>query len=366
MQKINLKNKMLQYYQLHERRVDLSFFLGGFVFDIFTLSEVNDPISIIQQILYLIIMGTILYFEYSRTDDFEPNNKLFKTLWNYKRLIFHFCLGSLISIYSIYFLISSSFFTSLVFVLLLLALLVANEIKFIQESKVNIKLCLYVIALFCFYSMMWPILLGFVGLTPFFLSIITTLATIIASYKLIIKKIIQPQELKKKFLIPSFGVIILFILFYFLGWIPPVPLSVQDMGIYHLIEKQNNQYILHHQNPWWRFWQKGDQNFIAEANDKIYFFAKISSPTGFNDKIILHWYNYHPKLGWQSTDKIPMNVRGGRSEGYRGFSVKQNYTEGEWRISVETTDNREIGRIYFNVKKVIENNIDRFFYQSIE
>lgn len=353
-----MKNRILNYYHQHEKRLDLSFFLGGFIFDVFTLAEVNDPFSITQQIIYLIITGCILYFEYLLPADHQPKNSFIKNIWEYRKLIFHFCLGSLISIYSLYFLISSSFFTSLVFVLFLLGLLIANEIKFVQESQINIKLSLYVIVLFCFYSMMWPILIGFVGITPFVLSIITTGLNIYLVYKLIIKKSIDVNDAQKKILLPSFSVITIFVLFYFLGWIPPVPLSVQNMGIYHNVEKIQNAYHLQHQNPWWRFWQTGDQEFLAEPGDRIFFFAKISSPAGFNDEIILHWYNYHPKLGWQSTDKVRMNVRGGRSEGYRGFSVKQNYTEGQWRVSVETTDEREIGRLYFDVKKLLTTSLE--------
>ena len=350
-----MKNRILNYYHLHEKRVDISFFLGGFIFDIFTLAEVNDPFSIIQQIIYLLITGGILYYEYLLPVNYQAKNSLIRIFWEYKKLIFHFCLGSLISIYSLYFLISASFFTSLVFVLFLLLMLVANEIKFIQDGQVNIKLSLYAIVLFCFFSMMWPIILGFVGITPFLLSIVTTCVTIYFAYKLLVKNYHTEEEavkIRKKVLAPSFSVILIFVIFYFLGWIPPVPLSVQNMGIYHHIEKKENTYYLQHQNPWWRFWQKGDQEFIAEPGDRIYFFAKISSPAGFNDEIILHWYTYLPNSGWQSTDKVQMNVKGGRSEGYRGFSVKQNYSEGKWRVSVETTDSREIGRLYFEVKKV--------------
>lgn len=366
MQKKNLKDSFLTYYQLHEKRLELSFFVGGFILDIFTLSEVNDLFSIIQQIIYLLITATILFFEYSLPKEYKPKNSILNSFWNYKKLIFHFCLGSLISIYSLYFLISSSFFTSLIFIFFLLFLLVANEFKAVQESKVNVKLCLFVIVLFCFYSLLWPILLGFVGLLPFFLSIITCFATMYFAYRLISKRNHSEIELQKHFLLPSFGVIILFVFFYFLGWIPPVPLSVQDMGIYHHVQKIDNEYLLSHENPWWRFWQKGDQEFIAEPNDKIYFFAKVSSPAGFSDQIILHWYNYHPKLGWQTTDKVSMEVKGGRSDGYRGFSVKQNFSDGEWRISVETTDKREIGRIYFTIKKVNLVNEDRSFKQDKE
>lgn len=361
-----MKSKLLEIYNANQKLIELSFFIGGFILDIFTLSEVNDPISIVQQIVYLLITGTILFYEYKLPVNYYPQNRFIIPLWNYKKLIFHFCLGSLISIYSLYFLISSSFFTSLVFVILLLALLVANEVKFIQESKVNIKLCLYIIVIFCFYSMMWPIALGFVGLLPFMLALVTSLFTIYIAYKALIKNSTDKIEINKKFLYPSTSVLFIFLLFYFLGWIPPVPLSVQDMGIYHHIEKINDEYHIKHEKPWWKFWKEGDQEFIAEPNDEIYFFAKISSPSGFADEIYLHWFTYNERLGWQSTDRVKMSVRGGRSDGYRGFSSKKNFSDGEWRVKVETTDGREIGRIYFVVKKVDQPNPNRVFTVKIE
>ncbi len=81
MTKIAIKDRMLQYYELHEKRLNISFFLGGFVFDIFTLSEVNDPISITQQVLYLFLTGLILFYEYSLPHDYEPKTKSFKFFW---------------------------------------------------------------------------------------------------------------------------------------------------------------------------------------------------------------------------------------------------------------------------------------------
>jgi hypothetical protein len=44
-----------------------------------------------------------------------------------------------------------------------------------------------------------------------------------------------------------------------------------------------------------------------------------------------------------------MQINGGRKDGFRGFSMKKNYQPGSWRIQVETTDGREIGRMYFDV-----------------
>lgn len=248
----------------------------------------------------------------------------------------------------------------MIFVIILMALMVANELKNVQKSEVNIKIALYIICIFSFFSMIFPVLLGFVGLLPFLLALLATSLCIFGIYLLLERRVKNKTLLMRRLIAPSFTVVTLFLLFYLIGWIPPVPLSVQNMGVYHHIEKIQGKYTLSHQNPWWRFWQTGDQEFLSEPGDKIYFFARIFSPAKFSDSVILHWYFKHPKIGWQSTDKVPMSINGGREGGYRGFSVKQNYQPGEWKISVETTDEREIGRLYFNVIE-IPTSLDRTF-----
>jgi hypothetical protein len=44
-----------------------------------------------------------------------------------------------------------------------------------------------------------------------------------------------------------------------------------------------------------------------------------------------------------------MNVEGGREEGYRGFTKKTNFQPGHWRVQIETLEDREVGRISFEV-----------------
>lgn len=345
----SLRAKLTDYYSKHETRIDLAFFAGGFVFDIFTLAKIDDPFSVLRQVLYLFIIGAILYFELlSSCGLFQPGPRLQK-FWNFRQLAVHFLLGSLLSVYSLFYLKSASFFSSVIFVLVLMGLMVMNELKAVQKSEVNVKIGLYIICVFSFFSMMIPVLLGFVGFFPFILSLAMTALFIFGVYKFLLKKIHDHQLVMRKMVLPGYGVVVLFFLFYLMGWIPPVPLSVDNMGIYHRIEKVETEYHLYHERPWWKFWKNGDQDFIAEPGDQIYFFASIFSPGRFNDSVFVHWYYKDPRAGWKSTDRIPMQITGGREKGFRGYAVKKNYSPGEWRVSVETTDRREIGRIYFQV-----------------
>ncbi|MBX2987725.1 MAG: DUF2914 domain-containing protein [Bdellovibrionaceae bacterium] len=359
------KERLTAYYEKHELKADIGFFLGGFLVDVFTLADIDDPFSIAQQVIYLTLVGAILHYDFLQARGLLKIPERWSRAWNFRHLALHFLLGSLLSIYSLFFLKSSSFFSSIGFVLILMGLMIANEMKSMQKHA-DIKIGLYVICVFSFFSMLFPVLLGFVGRLPFTLSVATTLLMIYGAYRLLLRRIHDAPSLRRHLVAPGGAVMGLFLLFYLIGWIPPVPLSVQNMGIYHHIEKIDGNYVLSHEKPSWKFWQNGDQDFYAEPGDKIYFFARIFSPGRFDDSVILHWSYKDPRAGWKSTDRVAMRVTGGRRNGYRGFSVKQNYAPGSWRVSVETTDAREIGRLYFNVIPVPEADPQRRFEESIQ
>jgi len=100
----------------------------------------------------------------------------------------------------------------------------------------------------------------------------------------------------------------------------------------------------------WRIWHHGDQEFLAQPGDKVYVFFRIFSPTRFSDQVQLRWYLKEDPRGWTLQDTIPIKILGGRAEGFRGYGFKSNYQPGEWKVQVETTDGREIGRVYFHLR----------------
>lgn len=349
---VQIKERMLNFYRENETKVDVGFFIGGFLFDILTLSDIDNLLGVAQQIVYLLILGSFLYFDFLAVQGFFQIPKRLERMWEYRQPIMHFFLGSLLSLYSLFFLKSASFFSSMIFVALLIGMMIANELPRVRKSEVNLRIGLFIICLFSFFSMTIPVILGFVGVVPFTLSIVFTAAVLYGIFALL-KRTIQSTKILLKGLVgPGALVLMLFIVFYIAGWIPPVPLSIENMGVYHNIEKIDNDYVAYHEKHPWVFWRTGDEKFRAEPGDTIFFFAQVFSPARFSDEVYLHWYLKDPVKGWISTDRIPMAIKGGKKEGYRGYVTKQNYSSGEWRILVETTDGREIGRTYFEVNKV--------------
>lgn len=122
---LNIKSRFVSYYEKNEVKFDISFFLAGFIFDVFTLSDVDDPISIAQQVMYLLLIGSILYLEFlNSVKPIEVRSSFLKKIWDVRQLILHFFLGSLLSVYSLFFLKSSSLFSSLLFLLFISVLMI--------------------------------------------------------------------------------------------------------------------------------------------------------------------------------------------------------------------------------------------------
>lgn len=360
-----MKESLANLYSENETKFDLGFFIAGIAFDALTLGSLDNPIVILQQIIYLSIVGLLLWADFLNQKGLWAPGDLISRFWKFREMVIHFFMGSLLSLYSLFFLKSASVFASFIFLTAMGALMVANELKAVQRRGLDLKVGLYFVCVFSFFSMMTPLVFGFVGWIPFLTAWAVFLLFTMGVHWLLRKRVAEHSSVNRTVLWPGGSVATVFLGFYLMGWIPPVPLSVQHFGVYHLVEKVDGQYVLHHENPWWRFWLTGDQDFLAAPGDQIYVFARIFSPARISDAVTLHWQVYNEKKGWMTTDRIPMKITGGRKEGFRGVASKRNYDSGDWRILIETTDGREIGRLRFWVTKMPDAPEERIFEREI-
>lgn len=339
-----------QTYSRYERYAPAAFFIGGLLFDIVTTGRIDSWVNIAQQAVYLVVIGLLLTLE---TFDAHGQARIPSFLakpWRYREEIIHFLLGSLLSVFTIFYFKSASLLNSFLFFGGIVVLLVANELPRFQKIGLSVRFAIFAVCLVSFFCYVVPILWGAVGFFPFFASLVLSALVVQGIHAVLAKKLPDSKTLARQIVLPTQTILVLFFVLFSLQWIPPVPVSLTKIGIYHHVAKTKDGYELTHEQPWWKFWRSGDQRFVARPGDKIYAYFSVFSPTGFADQVRVRWLFDGPG-GWDGTDAIPVKITGGREEGFRGFTVKENYQEGDWQIRVETGDGREIGRLYFTVEK---------------
>jgi hypothetical protein len=228
--------------------------------------------------------------------------------------------------------------------------LLANELKRVKSLGLSFKFELLSLCFLSFYANLLPVLVGSIGLTMFLLSMFAgSVPLLLAAWRI---RLATPEKFalaRRQILAPLGCVVIGCLTFYLFRLIPPVPLSIPFIGVYHQVERTEAGYRLSHERPAWRIWHNGDQKFLAQPGDRIYVYFRVFSPARFADQVQVRWYWKDAARGWTLHDTIPIRILGGREQGFRGYGFKSNYQAGEWKVQVETTDGREIGRVYFDL-----------------
>ncbi len=336
--------------QAHPVAESALFFAAGFLFDLATLSRIDDGATMLQLGSYLLILGTLLIMGEVYGVRALPAPRLLQRALPYVDDAVHFLLGSVLSSFALFYFKSAAGLSGALFSVVLFGLLVGNELPRFRQLGPVMRFAVYSFCVTSFLAYVLPVLAGFLSVVLFLAAVALSLGVTAAMHRLLMRW--QPDALRLKRLVvyPAAAVQVVLVSLYLLRVVPPVPLSIQEMGIYHNVERRGGEVFLD-QLPSWKFWQKGDQTFLARPGDKVWVFAQIFAPRHFRDRINIRWVYDHPKMGWTSSDVIPLTVTGGREQGFRGSAYKSNWRVGDWRVEVETEDGRTIGYITFTVEE---------------
>ncbi len=343
-----LMDRVQAFRARHARGEIALFFFGGFLWDVFTLGRIDSAATLIQQGVYLFLLGLLLLME-QRWREGDTLPRALAKVHRFSEDALHFLFGSLLSSYTLFFFKSASSLTSLTFLAVLFILLVANELPRFRKRGPVVRVALYSLCVTFYLAYLVPVLVGFLSPWLFVLAVLGGSAAVWV-LKACVGRWRGRPEAWKRVALPGYGMQALLLGLFFLRAIPPVPLAVQDIGIYHGVERLGSEFRLLHLQPSWKLWHRGDTDFAARPGDRIYCFVRVFAPMRFQDKVYLRWSYEHPQRGWVSQDAIPLTITGGREEGFRGYAFKANYQPGKWRVGVETEDGRELGRIGFTVR----------------
>lgn len=328
------------------------FFIGGFIFDSLTLGRIDRLYDLIVLCTHMTLVTITLYL-YNLVDDGRWKNTIFERYAEYYPLAIQFFFGALSSAYVIYFSRSVSLSKTASFFIILVVLFFSNEFLKKQISNKYLQFSVYFFISFTFFTFMIPVFIKEMNTTIF---IISGLVSLISSVLLItIIYYLSPTTRDEihlgRILGLVFSIYALINTFYYFNLIPPVPLSLNSGVVAHTIKKEGTNYLVSYEtDDWYIFWREHRLEFVCKPDDTVYVFSSIFAPTDLEKAIFHRWEWFNPTTEeWEITDEIGYDITGGRDDGYRGYSYKNNIKPGIWKVEVVTEEDLVIGIVDFEI-----------------
>jgi hypothetical protein len=339
-------------------------FLSGVTYDTLTLTRIDRLQDNLLLLIYLLLLGILIVLTGRLGIEPPPDREQLATLSSFARWMLRsrpyypmasqFLLGGLFSAYAIFYSRSATLTSTAVFLALLVVLLVGNEFLRDRLSNLRLLVSLYALVCFAFFTFFLPVMTGLMNAAIFLVGAGLSAAVTFRVVQLIYRN--NPDRSRREAIgvtAPALALVGLLVGFYFMNWIPPVPLSLKFGGIYHEVKKSGDQFELSFEKRWYEIWKRSDTVF--PANEPIYCFTAVFAPVALKTTVYHHWYfRMDSAKPFTHADKIPLKISGGRDGGYRAYTFKQRLDPGDWRVDVETEDGRIIGRVGVRIEERAE------------
>ncbi|MBL7045295.1 MAG: DUF2914 domain-containing protein [Parcubacteria group bacterium] len=350
----SLFQKYKEFFKRNERYISGGALLFGFVIDNFTLTRIDLQFDNIVLFTYLIIALLAIVF-INFYEEGILKNAFFERVRFISPLAMQFAFGGLFSGFVIFYTRSASLITSWPFILMLVILLIGNEFFKKKYTRFTFRMSIFFVALFSFLIFYVPVVTGSINAGMFVLSGVISLALMILIVRFL--KFFIPTRIKKSKNALTWsitGIFILINVFYFTNIIPPIPLSLKEASAHYFIERtaDNNYLAISEVEKWYDFLIPNNTIYVL-SGEPVYVFSSVFAPTKLNTEIYHKWQYYDANADeWIESNRVGFNISGGRDGGYRGYTLKSNVPEGQWRVDVVTKRNQLLGRVKFEAVEV--------------
>lgn len=266
-------------------------------------------------------------------------------------LALQFSFGALLSASFIFYWFSGSLSVSWPILALLAVLMASNEVLRHWFERPVIQFTVFFFILFSIGTLVFPYAFNSIEETMFVLAGVISLIVIALFVFALERHLAHLRALRPRIATGVIGVFALMNLLYLFNIIPPIPLSLREAGVYHLVERQGGVYSVTEEKRHWIDRLLPGQTIHIEKGRSVYVYASVFAPAKLNTTIYHRWQYYDEKQSrWVDTDRLSYTITGGRDEGYRGYSRKSALAAGKWRVGVETERGQTLARIGFRVE----------------
>jgi hypothetical protein len=356
----NTWNKVWPFIQKNERHISTFMFVSGTSGDILKLTSV--PITFAVYLLggYTItsVLATIaehyLFIRQSTEGPFLRGFRIFLAF------LAEFMIGCLLSGILVFYARGAAITASWPFVLLLIVVLFGNEIFQKYRERLAWRSTLLFFTIYAYVIFTLPTLTHHLDQYTFFESTAVTL--VIFGLFMLILWLLGKKRFNASVKEILAGIVVVLIIVngsYFSGIIPPIPLALRDVGVYHSIVHSTDSYgdslytvqAETSTDPWWDFLHIiPDTEHVTTTDSSLSVYSAIFAPTELSTAVVHRWEMYDTKTHkWVTLAQIAFPIDGGRNGGYRGYSTLSNLAPGKYQVIIELISGQVIGDEDFNV-----------------
>lgn len=348
-----MKKKIKSIWVRYENHISSAMLVVGFFLDNFTLRGVEIWWDEAIIIAYLLIAGISIVCV-NLYDSGKKKTKFLEKARPWFMFAMQFVLGGCFSASFVFYTRSATLSASWPFLLVILAYLLGNEFFKKHYIRLTAQLSVYFMAIFSFFILFVPVTIKKIGDWVFVLSGILSLVVIsLFIYGLHFVTMKEIRKNKKTIIFAIVGIFAFINILYFTNMIPPVPLSLKEIGLYSSVKKNadGTYALLGGQGKSFNSFFNSTETYSLNESGQVYLFSSIFSPAKLNTQVVHVWNNYNEKeKKWEDVGRIRLSIFGGRGDGYRTYSIKEALFPGLWRVDIETENGQVIGRKTFRIE----------------
>ena len=337
----------------HERQISALSLAGGFAFDSATFGRIDHALTQAVFIVYLLVAGitiAVLHILESRPDGRKPSDRTRTILV----AVTQFALGCLLSGFCVFYIRSASITSSWPFLLAMAGIFIGNEYMRRYHARLVFAALLFFFAIYSYAILLVPLVIGRIGRIPFLISGVIAVVIFFFYMQALARLGHERYRGARMQVYAGMVLITLFLnVAYFLRVLPPLPLVLTGAGVYHEVKRVGADFQAAQEDEpaEWQALFGTHAIMHIQKGAKLYLYNAVFAPRGLRTRIVHDWQWLNPGKGWQTQQQIPIEITGGREDGYRFYTTKAALRPGQWQVNIMTGDGRSVGRVRFAVEE---------------
>lgn len=328
-------------------------FIIGFIFDMFILPDIDELFARVVGASYLATVALLIIFRewlISRNTASQFEQKVYSVA----TFGISYFSGSSLSFVFVYALRSAALSVSWPLFVILLLCILANEFVSTHNFRFTLDVGVLLISTLFYIVFNVPLILKVQNDATFGISVAIAISVSLLYVSLLKYSSENAGHEAPRSYALAIGIPMFVGMLYFLNILPAVPLSLRTGDVYHSLTREiagdfigqkevDTRLLAQYRTP---------VIHLSSQDSTVYFFSSVNAPAELSAPLSHVWEQYDDKTRrWIPSTVISFGLSGGRENGYRAFSQKDNITEGLWRVTVKVDGNRIVGRVKFQVIK---------------